>query len=133
MLFDLAGKLAAEHRIEIQTRTEGARSVDSELERTILFVGREALGNAITHARPTRIGIRVGYTPLEVSLEVTDDGAGFEFRKEANPGSRHFGLIGMRERVEAVGGSFRIETKPGAGTKVMATMPTAQRSHAGLP
>lgn len=131
VLFDLATKLAAEHRIEIHTRTEGGGSVDPELERTILFVGREALGNAITHARPSRIGICVSYTPFEVSLEVTDNGVGFEARREVGPGSRHFGLIGMRERVEAEGGSFRIESRPGAGTTVIATMPTTQRSHAG--
>jgi ligand-binding sensor domain-containing protein/signal transduction histidine kinase len=133
VLFDLAGKLAAEHRITIETRTDGGGSIDRELGRTILFVGREALGNAIKHARPARIGIRVSYTPFDVSLEVTDDGLGFDAQSDDSPGSRHFGLIGMRERVEAAGGSFRIESKPGAGTRVMATMPTTQRFHAGLP
>ena len=58
VLFDLARELAAEHRIEIHTQTEGSGSVDRDLERTILFVGREALSNAITHARASRIGIR---------------------------------------------------------------------------
>jgi signal transduction histidine kinase len=133
VLFDLAKALAAEHRMEIHTRREGSGSVDRDLERTILFVGREALGNAITHARASRIGIRVSYTFFDVSLEVTDDGLGFEAGKEAGGETKHFGLIGMRERVEAAGGSFQIDSRPGAGTTVTATMPTIQRFHAGVP
>lgn len=133
VLFDLARELAAEHRIEIDTVVEGRGPVDHDLERTILFVGREALGNAITHAKPSRIGIRIGYTPFDVSLEVTDNGPGFEARKEATAEGRHFGLIGMRERVEAAGGSFRIESQCGAGTTVLATMPTIQRFPAESP
>ena len=133
VLFDLARQLATEHRIEIDTLVEGSGSADRDLERTMLFVGREALGNAITHAKPTHIGIRIGYTPFDVSLEVTDNGLGFEARKETPAEGRHFGLIGMRERVEAAGGSFRIESRRGAGTTVMATMPTVQRFHAEVP
>jgi len=133
VLFDLARQLAAEHGIDIDTRAEGGGPVDRDLERTILFVGREALGNAITHAKPSHIGIRVIYTPFDVSLEVTDDGIGFEARKETASESRHFGLVGMRERVEAAHGSFRLESTPGKGTTVMATMPTAQRFHVGVP
>jgi ligand-binding sensor domain-containing protein/signal transduction histidine kinase len=133
VLFDLARQLAAEHRIQIDTEVEGGGSVDRDLERTILFVGREALGNAITHARPSRIGILVRYTESGVGLEVTDDGLGFEVRNEAPAESRHFGLIGMKERVEAAGGRFRIESRRGAGTTVIATMPTIPRFHAEAP
>jgi ligand-binding sensor domain-containing protein/anti-sigma regulatory factor (Ser/Thr protein kinase) len=133
VLFDLARGLAAEHRIEIDTRVEGSGSPDRDLERTILFVGREALGNAITHAKPARIGICVSYTPFDVSLEVTDDGIGFDARRQTPAESRHFGLIGMRERVETAGGSFRIESRPGEGTKVLARIPTVQQFHAGVP
>ena len=68
-----------------------------------------------------------------MGLEVTDDGLGFEVRNEAPAESRHFGLIGMKERVEAAGGRFRIESRRGAGTTVIATMPTIPRFHAEAP
>jgi len=77
--------------------------------------------------------LRVIYTPFDVSLEVADDGIGFEARRSVPAESRHFGLVGMRERVEAVGGAFRIDSEPGAGTKVTARMPTTQRFHAAVP
>jgi len=135
VLFDLARELGGEHGIEIDTDIEGSgqESLNPELDRTILLVGREALCNAVAHAKPSHIGLRISYTPFDVSLEVADDGVGFEAQKETPAESRHFGLIGMRERVEAVGGSFRIESKPGAGTRVTAKMPTTQRFHAAVP
>jgi ligand-binding sensor domain-containing protein/signal transduction histidine kinase len=133
VLFDLAREMGEEHHIEVDTRVEGHGALERDLDRTILLVGREALGNAIKHARPSRIGIRVSYSPFDVSLEVTDDGVGFEMRAASTEQSRHFGLIGMRERVEAVGGSFHISSRPGTGTKVTATLPTAQQFHAAVP
>jgi signal transduction histidine kinase len=128
MLFDLARKLGGEHRIRIETEITGAGSLDPDLDRTILLVGREALRNAVTHASPSRIAIRLAYRPSDVSLEIADDGVGMAARQNGSAESRHFGLIGMRERVEEAGGSFLIESAPGAGTKVIATMPTPLRS-----
>ena len=60
----------------------------------------------------------------EVGIEVWDDGAGF------NPGeaTRGFGLVGMRERVELVGGTLTIESRPGGGTRVAATLPARRRA-----
>ena len=135
VLFDLARELGSEHEIQIDTEIEGngQESLNAELDRTILLVGREALCNAVAHAKPARIAVRVIYTPFDVSLEVADDGIGFEARRSVPAESRHFGLVGMRERVEAVGGAFRIDSRPGAGTKVTATMPTTQRFHAAVP
>jgi signal transduction histidine kinase len=133
VLFHLAKELATEHRIEIDTAVEGSAAVDPDLERTILLVGREALGNAVTHAKPSRIGIRIVYKPLDVSLEVTDDGVGFEARRAVTADGMHFGLRGMRERVEEAGGSFRVESRRGAGTTVAATLPIVPRFRAEAP
>ncbi len=133
VLFDLAHELGDEHNIRIDARREGSGALDPDVDRTILLVGREALGNAVAHADPSRIAITVGYTPFDVRLEVDDDGVGFDVPRETPPESRHFGLTGMRERVEAAGGSFRIESKPGAGTKVCARIPTVRRFRDAAP
>jgi len=133
VLFDLARQLGGEHHIQVDTKTEGTGAVSPDVDRTLLLVGREALGNAVAHARPSQIEVRVNYTPFDVSLEVADNGCGFDASREAPAESRHFGLTGMRERVEAVGGSFRIESKPGAGTKVQARIPIVRRFRDAAP
>ena len=123
VLFDLARKLGDKHGIQIDTEITGAGALTPDIDRTILLVGREAVSNAVAHAHASRIGIRLSYGPASVKLEVTDNGRGFMAQREESLGRRHFGLIGMRERAESAGGSFAIQSSPGAGTRVTATLP----------
>jgi signal transduction histidine kinase len=125
MLFDLARKLGGEKGIEIETEIAGKSALDPTTDRTILLVGREALRNAVLHANPHRIRIRIDLQPAEVILEVSDDGVGFSETEATNPANQHFGVIGMRERVERSGGSLRIDTAPGKGTKIVVHVPQA--------
>jgi signal transduction histidine kinase len=74
--------------------------------------------------------VRLEYRATTVQLEVTDDGVGFDAQREVSVESRHFGLIGMRERAETAGGSFQVTSSPGAGAKVIATLPKVPRSRA---
>jgi ligand-binding sensor domain-containing protein/signal transduction histidine kinase len=122
-LFDLARKLGAEHGLQIETELAGSGSLDPETDRTFLLVAREALRNAVVHAKPQRIAVRVHIEPSEALLEVADDGLGFAAEHEENGQSRHFGIVGMRERVEKLGGAFSIVSNPGAGTRVVARVP----------
>lgn len=127
LLFDLARKLGDEHGIRIETDMAGPTALDPEIDRTVLLVGREALRNAVAHSGARFISLRISSGPQEVRLEVADDGSGLPARGAA-PGAksgdrRHFGIVGMRERVEEAGGSFSIESEPGSGTKVVARMP----------
>ena len=123
VLFELAQKLGSKHRIQIETAIDGTGSLAPDTDRTILLVGREAVSNAVAHANASRISIRLSYEMASVTLEVTDDGRGFAVQREGSAESRHFGLIGMRERVEAAGGSFAIRSRLGEGTTVIATLP----------
>jgi ligand-binding sensor domain-containing protein/signal transduction histidine kinase len=123
MLFALARKLGAEHGIQIETKMAGSGSLDPETDRTFLLVGREALRNAVTHAKPGRISVCVHMEPAEVVLEVADDGIGFAAERQKNGQDRHFGIVGMRERVEKLRGAFSIVSNPGAGTRVVARVP----------
>jgi signal transduction histidine kinase len=136
MLFDLARKLGEELGLRIEMEITGKGSLDPDLDRIILLVGREALRNAVTHARASRILIHLTYSPSLVKLEVTDDGIGFDAKSGYGSGngagqaeSRHFGVIGMRERVEEAKGKFLIDSSPGSGTRVTATLPITRRSH----
>src|SRR5260221_6067021 len=96
-------------------------------DRTLLLVGREALRNAVAHAQPSRIVVRIEFSASEVGLEVRDDGTGFDLAGNSTGENGHFGIIGMRERVEQLGGSFRLDTRPGGGTVVVVRIPLVRR------
>jgi len=65
----------------------------------------------------------VHFTGASVRLQVTDDGRGFDSKKTFTADAGHFGLVGMRERVEGVGGSFEITSSPADGTSLMIEVP----------
>jgi two-component system, NarL family, sensor kinase len=87
-------------------------------------IAQEALQNALRHAAAARIRIRLETLPDRVRLTIQDEGRGFAM--EGTAASR-FGLVGMRERAHLLGGSFRIESSPGAGTRVTVEVPLAIR------
>lgn len=123
-LIELARRLGAEKSIHVETEVSGKRlAQDPELDRTLLLVGREALRNAVAHGRPSRIGVRVEFRALDVELEVKDNGVGIGPGQLASDGEGHFGIVGMRERVERLGGSFSLGAAAGGGTRVTARIP----------
>ena len=81
------------------------------------FVASESLANAAKHSRSTRIDVALTRETEGLLLSVSDDGIG-----GADPG-RGSGLVGLRDRVEALGGSLAIKSKAGDGTSVVATLP----------
>lgn len=92
--------------------------------RTVLYrVAQEALVNATKHAQATLIKVSLFKTRDGVCLEVTDNGKGFKVERAAgSSGNKRLGVLGMRERVEMVGGRFVIESRAGEGTTVRATL-----------
>jgi signal transduction histidine kinase len=88
---------------------------------TILAVVREAATNAARHGGARRIAIRVARRRGRWTATVADDGCGFEPTRRRDPG--HFGLLHMRERAWAAGGSLRVRARPGQGTRVSLSLP----------
>jgi signal transduction histidine kinase len=106
---------------EVET-TGDPRALHPEVEVTLLRVAQEALANVAKHARASRAGVTLSYMEDVVTLDVRDDGAGFN--GHASPGSAGgFGLIAMRQRVRRLAGQLEIESEPGAGTAVSASLP----------
>jgi signal transduction histidine kinase len=106
------------------TATGTVEPLHDEIEATLLRIAQEALANASRHARATRVGVTLSYMGDEVSLDVRDDGRGFDPRTP--PRSRPaggFGLGGMRARAERLAGVVEIESEPGHGTAVSARLP----------
>ena len=78
--------------------------------------------------RPDRAWVRVERLDGWVRVSVEDDGRGFDAARIDAPNGLHFGLQGMRERAEGVGGKLEIVTAPGQGTQVMALLPLEESS-----
>ncbi len=87
----------------------------------LLMVAREAVFNALLHGSPTRVDVTLAYGPNQLTLRVVDDGCGFDADAKELKG-HHFGLRGMRERIERSGGRFRLETAPGEGASIEAQL-----------
>ncbi|MEV7120476.1 sensor histidine kinase [Kitasatospora griseola] len=92
-----------------------------EAEVALLRLTQEALANAVRHAAAQHIAVTLGYLDDTVTLDVYDDGTGFDPATAPAPGS--FGLHGMHERIAALGGTLTVESTPGEGTAVAATLP----------
>ena len=98
------------------------RRLDSLIEAVIFRVTQEALLNVIRHAGVQSASVELSYSSQEIRLEICDQGCGFNPAQVLSP-PRGFGLVAMRERVEAVGGIFDVIAAPGSGSRVIARIP----------
>ena len=89
----------------------------------LLRVAQEALSNAARHAQARQIDVEMHTTDKLARLVVSDDGVGFKLAPELSALGGHWGLLGMRERIETLGGRFVVESTPGRGTRVSAEIP----------
>ncbi|GAA1663029.1 sensor histidine kinase [Glycomyces endophyticus] len=118
------------HGIPVALHVTGTfRPMDPDVEGTLLRVAQESLANAGKYADASRVGVTLSYIDDVVALDVLDDGRGFDPARAADGGG--FGLGGMRRRVERLGGTFAVESAPGEGTAVSATVPALDRIPAG--
>jgi signal transduction histidine kinase len=116
------------HATAVQRRTGLTIVVDAEpidrlplpAEEALYRIGQEALHNVVKHANAANATLRIVEDAGRVRLSVTDDGDGFD--PSAVPRG-HLGLIGMRQRVDLVGGELRVESRPGKGTRIVASVP----------
>jgi signal transduction histidine kinase len=117
-----ARKLTRDTEISCQQQIEGTpRPLPQEHENALLRIGQESLTNAVRHANPRRIEVRLRFGDGWVTLVVKDDGHGFDVADRVGKG---YGLTGMHERVAALGGSLSIDSRPEEGTEVSVTLPT---------
>jgi len=100
----------------------------SAAKRTVFYrVAQEALTNVSRHAKASRVDVTIRKETKFVLMEVSDDGNALQAQRALLSGaSKGLGLLGMRERVEMVGGSFHIEATPGEGTKITARIPVGK-------
>jgi signal transduction histidine kinase len=94
-------------------------------KRTVLYrVAQEALTNVARHAQATRVELSIRELSDAVCMEISDNGKSFPVKRALRfTGNNHLGLLGMRERVEMVGGGFSVESIKGKGTTIRAQIP----------
>jgi signal transduction histidine kinase len=101
------------------------RELPPEWEENLLRIGQEVLTNVLRHAQATKFNAQLAFDKGEVRLNLRDNGSGFD------PIRRHdgFGLQGMRERVEGLGGQLSIRSAEGEGTTISIALPLANAFH----
>lgn len=130
-----AGEVEDRSPLSIRVEIEGDERPMSAHAKVGLFrVAQEALTNVVKHASADEAVVRVEYQEGEVRLEVADDGIGFDAPGADRPS---WGLIGMQERVELMGGRFELSSRRGQGTRIEVTVPTQsqprkERDHADV-
>ncbi|MEV4638913.1 sensor histidine kinase [Actinoplanes sp. NPDC049548] len=115
---------SARHGIGVEMITTGTvQPLLPEIDATLLRTAQEALANVARHAGARRVALTLSYLEDLVTLDVRDDGSGFD---PASPPARPeggYGLTAMRERVRRIAGTLEVESEPGAGTAVSACVP----------
>jgi signal transduction histidine kinase len=126
-LTDVARQMTLGTRALAAVRVEGVpRRLDAAEEHHLLRIGLEALTNAVKHADARSVEIILAFRPEAVELIVQDDGCGLGSNADESPHGC-FGLLGIRERVDKIGGLLEVSGRPGAGTRLVVTIPAARR------
>jgi ligand-binding sensor domain-containing protein/signal transduction histidine kinase len=124
VLSEVARRLTRDRAVHAQVQVTGAfRPLPDVIENNLLRIGQEAINNAVNHAQAQRILIDLKFDAQRVQLSIRDDGRGFDPQAESFDG--RFGLIGMRERAEQIGGSLTIHSENGSGTEVIISVPVS--------
>ena len=120
----LCQELGENHDVEIDFSHDGIpNNLPNEVALTLFRVLQEALTNAVKHSCVNQVMVTLRGEPGRIHLEVFDGGVGFD--ASAALKNRALGLIGMQERLSLVNGRMSIESRPGSGTKVRASVPLA--------
>ncbi|HEX5431033.1 MAG TPA: histidine kinase, partial [Bryobacteraceae bacterium] len=133
---DLPAALAAAARrctlgnpVQLQMEVqEIPRNLAADLEQNLLRIVQEAVTNVVKHAKARTIQIELAAKERLLHLRIKDDGQGFEPSSAFSVLGGHFGILGMRERAERMGGEFALSSRPGTGTELQITVPFVEKS-----
>jgi PAS domain S-box-containing protein len=115
-----AALVQARHELAVHLTLCDEPDAPLEVKEAVYRIAQEALNNTVKHAQAERVELRLEQDADEILLEVRDDGGGFD---PAGSFPGHLGLKSMRERVARLGGTLRIESAPGEGTRIRAQIP----------
>jgi len=117
--------LEKQHRLTVMLQVDGDEVLSKEQEHHLFRIVQEALNNIVKHAHTDRASVVLRFRNDWISLQISDEGKGFD--PDSKPmGENHMGMSSMRERVEMMGGAFRLNSHPGKGTKILIDIPCAE-------
>jgi signal transduction histidine kinase len=120
----MADQIGRESGVPIMVEQTGKPFVLNQFAtHELMMMAREAVYNAVLHGEPAKIQIKVCFAAKDLTLEVLDDGSGFDPNVIQPSEGRHYGLLGMKERVQSVGGRFDLESAVGKGTSIFIQIP----------
>jgi signal transduction histidine kinase len=117
----LVAPMASRHGVEVALELGEEPTAELEAKEALLRIAQEALQNVARHAAAAHVRVGLAAAAGMVALEVADDGVGFDAEAIY---AGHLGQKTMRERAELVGGTLEVSSAPGAGTRVLARVPT---------
>jgi signal transduction histidine kinase len=106
--------------------------IENKLEITVFRVVQEALNNMIKYSNASNFSVQVIFEPLHLKLIIADDGTGFDFKEviKKRGNEKGMGLFNMMERIEALGGIFKVESSSDTGTLIIAELPIRELKYA---
>jgi ligand-binding sensor domain-containing protein/signal transduction histidine kinase len=123
-LESMARQVGGEFHLPIACSIRGTPfGVSHPVAHDLLMVAREGIFNAALHGRPARMEVALTYKSRELILSLRDDGCGFDPHRVGTQNGHHFGLRGMRERIERSGGRFRLTSAIGKGAQIEVRLP----------
>ena len=124
LLSTTCGEAATRPETEVRFTPEGEeRPVSAFLITQSIRLVREAVANALKHAHARLVIVGCHLTDDELILSIKDDGAGFDPARAPRPETGHFGLTGIKERLQKLGGQLDLQSREGAGTTLTARIP----------
>jgi signal transduction histidine kinase len=121
---ELIEKVSKRYGMAITCRSTVPSRLSAPVETALYRIVQESLNNAVKHANATHVDIQLTHDDQHVNCRFQDNGAGFDLNEVlARRGSRGLGLLGIRERVESLGGTLAIHSLPGSGTRLSITVP----------
>jgi signal transduction histidine kinase len=117
----LARETSENNSLDVNFKKSGEEQrLSHEVELALYRIAQEALSNVVRHARAEHAFLQIDFGEEEIKLEIRDDGIGFQMPKSPTdfaPGG-HFGLLGIRERTDLIGGRLEVQSEVGQGTRL---------------
>jgi NarL family two-component system sensor histidine kinase LiaS len=115
--------------VEVRLSIEGTGRPSPQLQQELVRFVQEALSNVARHSKASRVEVSLNSSPRQLVLSIRDDGNGFEPDQQPEAG---FGLRTMRERIQQAGGRFSLQSSPGQGTNITASLPLEEETHGNI-
>jgi signal transduction histidine kinase len=130
----LANEVTREAVTKLEVIVEGReRPLNARIGNDVLQIGRQAITNALQHAHARKINVLLSYGEQELRLRVLDNGRGISEEALNSQRAGHYGIAGMKERAERLGGNISVQSRVGEGTEVNLCVPAYLLYMDGLP